>query len=449
MKVTTEKLPRSLVALDIELDSDQVEKGIERAARRLSQKYNIPGFRKGKAPRFIVENYFGRAALLEEATDDLINKAFQAALDQEKIALIGKADLEAVNFSAEPYSFRVTVPVAPTVSIGDYRALRSPLAIEEVSDEDVEMAMRTRRDKHAVLRELDEPRPAREGDEMTAELEVYLDGQPFEPRAEGEPLQPATLILEPGRLVPGLYEGLVGAEAGQAVEVPAQMPADHANEQLRGREVTFVGKVLGIKERIPADWDELPTLEEFEGTLEELREKTRAELAESAKNVAERSAADEFTRQLIEQSEFDIPDALVEREADAMLQQEEQQFTRYGVKPEQIYEYRGQRREDLLEQNKPEAERRIRVSLALQELIRQEGITISDDEVQAEVDRTVVTYAEERQESIRSLLNTSLRSAIADTVLDKKLRAHLLLLGAGQAPSQQEQPADAAAAPEA
>src|SRR5690606_3306169 len=110
VKVTTEKLPKSLLALDIELDSDQVEKGLDRAARKLSQKVNVPGFRKGKAPRFILENYFGRPALIEEATDDLVNKAFREALEQEKIEPVGPASLDgAPNFDVEPYTFRVLV----------------------------------------------------------------------------------------------------------------------------------------------------------------------------------------------------------------------------------------------------------------------------------------------------------------------------------------------------
>src|SRR3712207_9279305 len=113
VKVTTEKLPKSLLALDIELDRSQVEKGLDRAARRISQRVQIPGFRKGKAPRFIVENYYGRAALLEEASDDLINTSFREALESEQIDPVGKANLENVEFSAEPYHFRVTVPVQP------------------------------------------------------------------------------------------------------------------------------------------------------------------------------------------------------------------------------------------------------------------------------------------------------------------------------------------------
>lgn len=435
MKVTTEKLPRSLIALDVELDHEQVEKGLERAARRISQKYNIPGFRKGKAPRFIVENYFGRPMLLEEATDDLINKAFQEALKQEGIDPIGKADLENVNLDQEPFSFRVTVPVAPSVTIADYRSIRAAAAPDAVTDETVERAMEARRDKHAVLKELEEPRPAQQGDELSVELEAIVDGEPLETRPEGQPPEPSTMVLEQNRLADGLFEALVGAEIDRTIQVTSLMNEEHANEKLRGKEVTFIVKVLGIKERLLPDWEELPTLEEFEGDLDALREKTRTELIESAKNIAERDSMNGYLRELLDQSSFDIPDALIQREADQILQQQEQEYARYGVKPEQVYAYRGQKREDLVAEMLPQAEERIKTTLALQEIIRSEGMTVDESEIAAELEEQVAMYDEEQRDRIRTLLSSGeFRSMISSTALDKKLRAYLLELANSGAP---------------
>src|SRR3954464_6472654 len=210
VKVTTEKLPKSLLALDIELDREQVEKGLDRAARRLSQKVNIPGFRKGKAPRFIVENYYGRPALVDEAHEDLINKAFKEALDQEKIAPVGQANLENVDFNEAPFHFRVTVPVAPTTTLPDYRTIRVPFEPTEITDALVAEALDQRRERHVVLREPEEPRPAQQGDQLTVQIESFLDGEPLEERQEGAPIPESNVVLEPGRLIAGLYEGLIG-----------------------------------------------------------------------------------------------------------------------------------------------------------------------------------------------------------------------------------------------
>ena len=165
MKVTTERLPKSLIALDIELDQQQVNKGLERAARKLSQQYTIPGFRPGKAPRFIVENYLGRARIMEEASDDLINKAFQDALKQENISPVGKPNLE--NVEDEPFRFRVTVPVEPIVEIPDYRAYEVAYELEPVADDTVAKLLDAQREQHVVLQELEEMRPAQEGDMVT------------------------------------------------------------------------------------------------------------------------------------------------------------------------------------------------------------------------------------------------------------------------------------------
>lgn len=434
MKITTEKLPRSLLALEIELDRDRVEKGLDRAARRLSQKVNIPGFRKGKAPRFIVENYFGRAALIEEAYEDLINKAFKEALEQEGITPVGRASLEEAHFEGEPFRFRVTVPVAPTVTLPDYRAIRAPLEVPEVTDEMLDQAMESRRERHVVLREPEEPRPARQGDQLTVQIESFVDGEPLEERAEGAEVPESTLVLEPGRLVPGLYEGLIGMVPNETRAIIVQMPEDHANERVRGKEVTFQVKLLRLQERLLPEWDELPVLEEFEGNLEELREKTRAELADDLRETAERETLDVYLRQLIAQTEFDIPDALIEQEADQLLHQQEREFARYGITLEQMLQYRGKTHDEAVAELKPQAEERLKTTLALREIVRKEGVSIADREIDEEVARMVASYEEEQRERARALLSNQLRSTVAGTVLDKKLRERLIAIATGNAP---------------
>jgi trigger factor len=448
VKVTTEKLPKSLLAVDIELDQAQVEKGLDRAARRLSQKYNIPGFRKGKAPRFIVENYFGRPALIDEAYEDLVNAAFKQALDQEKITPIGRANLENVHFDEAPFHFRVTVPVDPTITLPDYRSIRVPYEPGDVTDEMVEQAMEARRERHVVLREPEEPRPAQQGDQLTAHVESFLDGEPLEERAEGASIPESTLVLEPDRLVPGLYEGLIGIAPGETREVAVHMPEDHANENVRDKDVTFKVAANRIQERLLPEWDELPVLEEFEGTLDELRAKTREELAESARNAKERETIDAFIKQVVEQTEYDVPDALIEQEADEMLHQRGHEFERYGITLEQMLQYRGQTHDEAVEELKPEAEERLKTTLALREIVRAEGLAASDSEVSEEVDRIVGTYEEDQRERAHQLLLTpQFRPTVASAVIDKKLRERLFQIATGTAPA--PEPSAEPEAPEA
>ena len=442
MKVTTEKLPKSLLALDIELDQAQVEKGLDRAARRLSQKYTIPGFRKGKAPRFIIENYFGRPALIEEAYEDLVNNAFKQALDQEQIVPVGKANLEETHFEEAPFRFRVTVPVEPTITLSDYRSIHVPYEPREVTDEMVEEALEARRERHVVLREPEEPRPAKQGDQLTAKVESFLDGEPLDERAEGAEVPDSTLILEPARLVPGLYDGLIGVEVGETRKVPVHMPADHANENVRDKDVTFEVSVSRIQERLLPDWEELPTLEEFEGTLDELRAKTREELVEGTRNQQERDTIDAYIKQLVEQTEYDIPDALIEQEADEMLHQRGHEWERYGITLDQMLQYRGQTHDEAVAELKPEGEARLKSTLALREIVRAEGLAASDEEVAAEVERIVETYEEDQRERAKQLLlTTQFRPTVASTVIDKKLRDRLFQIATGTAPAPESAPA--------
>jgi trigger factor len=461
VKITTEKLPKSLLALQIELDKERLERGLDQAARRLSQKYPIHGFRPGKAPRFMIERTFGREALIEEASEDLINKAFRDAIKQEQIEPVGQASLQGID-SPDPFTFTVHVPVQPTVDVGDYRAISFPLEVDDVSDEQVGRAMDVVRDRHVVLKELDEPRPAQEGDQLKVKLDTIVEGESIdEPPDDGEPKE-QTMDLVKGRLVDELYEGLIGMSVGESKEIVAAMPEDHGNEQVRGKEVTFKVEVTGIQERMLPDWEELPTLEGFEGTLDELRTKTRADLETAAKNTAERKTIDAYIEQLVEQTSYDIPDVMVHELAHNMLHDQERQFSRYGISLEQMLQFRGQTHEEAIEALVPDAERQTKVTLALREVVRQEGLDISQNEVQAEVGRMLLDYDEGERENVAQILQSQLISSVANSVLDRKLRERLIAIATGSAPDRAEQtpaeslaespaaeaPADAEAAPE-
>ncbi|NJM05389.1 trigger factor [Candidatus Gracilibacteria bacterium] len=433
MKVTTEKLPKSLLAVEIELDKAQLEKGLDRAARRLSQKVNVPGFRKGKAPRFIIENYFGRDALMEEASEDLINNSFKAALEQEGIDPIGPASLDHV-ISSDPFTFRVNVPVAPTITLPAYRAIRVERAIEPVTDEMLSRSLDALRDKHVVLKELDEPRPAQQGDQLTVRLESIVDGEPLEERQEGEEVAENPLVLEPGRVVDELYQGLLGANVGDKLEIAATMPEDHQSEQVRGKQVTFKVDVTGMQERMLPEWEDLPSLEAFEGSIDELREKTFKELEDAARQVAERDTLDSYLEQLVAQTEYDLPDVLIENQASDMLHEQSAQFERYGITLEQMLQYRGKTPDEAVAELLPDAERQLKTTLALQNLVRSESLVISEDEIDNEVARMVLDYAEDERGNVGQMLASQYRGSVASVVLDRKLRERLLAIARGAAP---------------
>ncbi|MCS6883510.1 MAG: trigger factor [Oscillochloridaceae bacterium] len=434
MKITTEKLPRSLIALQIELDKDRLERGLDQAARRLSQKYPVHGFRPGKVPRFIIERTFGRQMLIEEASEDLINKAFREALKQENIEPVGPPSLKEIS-SSDPFIFTVHVPVAPTVDVGDYRAIRVPLEIEPIAEETVDRAMEMIRERHKVLKELDSPRPVQEGDEIRVRLDTIIDGAPLVERAEGEAAPEETLDVVRGRLVEELYAGLLGMNVGETKEITARLPDDHPNERVRGKEVTFKVEILQIQERLLPDWEELPTLENFDGTLEELRARTRAELEETARTQAEQKVLNAYLEHLVAQTSFDIPEVMIRDQAEEMLEREGRQYARYGVTLEQVLEYRGQTRDQAVEALLPQAERQLQLNLAAREVLHREGLVVSDAEIESEIERMALEYAEDQRENVAKLMRSSLQREIAGLVLDRKLRERLVAIATGTAPA--------------
>lgn len=438
MKVTTEKLPKSLISLQIEIDRDQFERGLDQAARRLSQKFPIHGFRPGKAPRFIIERTFGRAALIEEATEDLINNAYKKAIQQEQIEVIGPPALERID-SLEPFIFTVKVPVPPTVTLADYRSIRVPLNVEPVTDQMVELELERMREEHVILQELDEPRPAQQGDRLRVLLSTKVEGDEDKAetgdRSEAESEAAGSeeqLDLEPNRLVDELYQGLIGMNVGEKKEIVATMPDDHAEESIRGKKVTFKVEVLGIQRRIVPAWEELPGLVNFTGTLDELKAKVRADLEEAERRRAEQALLNAYLEQLVEQTTFDIPDVMIRDLAHSMLHDQEQQYARYGITLEQVLQYRGITHDQAVDELLPEAERQTKVTLALSEVIKQEGLTVTDDEIAAEIERILADYEEERRPQLKEMLNTQLRSSVANVVLDKKLRARLAEIARGE-----------------
>lgn len=431
MKITTEKLPRSMLALDIELDPAQVEKGLDRAARRLSEKYTVPGFRKGKAPRFIIENYFGRAALMEEAREDLINRAFKQAIQQEQIKPFGPANLESVD-PTDAFRFRVTVPMPPSVTLPDYRAMRLEPDIPAVTDEMVQQGLNARRDRHVVLQELDEPRPAQEGDQLTVKMKMRLaNDDPAAPLDEDEPTE-TTLVLEPGQAIEEFYAGLTGASVGETREVTARLPETYPDEQLRGQEAIFTIEVVGMQQRLLPEWDEVPLLEEVGATLDDLRADTRQVLETNARIEAETSLVDAFVRQIVAETSYDIPDILVQDTAEGLLKSHLSQYEQYGITPEQVLEYSGRTREDALAALQPSAEEHVKTNLMLQEVIEREALDISDAELQGEAARALqLAGPRERQALNEQGAAQQFLSNVANTVLNRKLRERLLAIATG------------------
>ncbi|MFZ9857452.1 MAG: trigger factor [Roseiflexaceae bacterium] len=426
MKVTSERLPRSIMQLTIELEETMVEKELDRAARSLSQKVRVPGFRPGKAPRAILERFYGRPALVEEATDGIINAGFRKALEQEGVEPIAQANVIDVQFATTPYTFVVHVPVEPITKIPDYSGIKVPFNVPAVTDEVLQRALDDLREKHVVLREPEEPRAAQQGDLVTAEVDVRKDDVSINGRIDGQPAPSTDLILEPGRLIPGLMESVIGMNIDDQKNIDATMPDDYSDEDLRGATVVFDVTVRRIQDRILPEWDELPTLEESEGSLADLKHKTSDDLAKNARQNAENRVVNEFIDALVAGAEFDYSDIMIEQEADRLLQSQESEYVRYGTTAEAVYKQMGRDRSEFVQQMLPQGEERLKRNLVMREFITAEGITIGDEDIDAEIEEMVNVYPAEQHEMMKSILRGQLLTTVANGALDKKVRARII-----------------------
>ncbi len=427
MKYTVERLPESRVAVDVELEPELVEKALNRAARRIAQKVRIPGFRPGKAPRYIVEGRFGRGALYKEIGDELIHEAYREILTQEKIRPVSEAELE--RMTLEPFTFRLIVPVWPTVSLGDYRSLRFPLEIQEVADEEVQAVLEQMQKEQTIWKPPAPLRPAREGDRLTLDLVVRVDGQDLEPRGEME------FALGEEDLPQALREHLPGMEVGQTVEVPVTLPEGFGEHS--GKAAAYVVTVQAIKEpEVPPLNDDFARSFGEAETLEELRERIRGWLEEQALQKARGKVAEQMVTAIVEGAEVDMPAVLIEGEAEATIQEMDQVVERLQLTREKLLKARGKTEEEYRQGLWEAAASRVRRAFVLQEWLQAEGLAVEEDEVTAEIERLLAEALDpdhpEREAELREAVAwPAVRENVWADLLGRKIEERLVAIATG------------------
>lgn len=430
MKYTIERLPESRVAIDVELDPEQVEEALDRAARRIANRVRIPGFRPGKAPRYIVEARYGRAALYEEIGDELIQQAYQEILDrdQDEIDPIGQASLE--HFHFDPFSFRLVVPTRPTVVLGDYRGLRFSEEPEPVTEEDVEEALSRLQAEQTIWQAPDPLRPAQLGDRLVVDLVGRVDGREIERQAGVE------VELGGKDVLPQFSEGLIGAEAGQEVEFTVTLPDDLEDETLAGRPAEYAVVVHAIKEaEVPALDDGFARSFGQEDTLAEMRERVHQEMGERARQQGRERVLNEMIRALVDGAEIDMPQVLVDREIEALFQAQKQQLEAQQMSMELYLELVGKSEETYREELRDVARRQLARSFALGEFVQAEALTVQEEDVEEEVERRIEEQVgaeapPERAEALRQEL-LDRKGELQGEILSERLKDRLLAIARG------------------
>lgn len=404
MPVTLERLGSHRVALEVTVPREDVEAGLERAYRRLVRRVTIPGFRRGRAPRAIFERYVGRAALWDEALDDLVREAYEKAVREAGLAPIDQPRLEVRPIPEdETLSFRAEVEVKPEVALGDYRSLRVPVEPAEVTPDDVARVIEEVREAQAELAPVEEARELLAGDFAVVDCTVTGEGGEELPgAARGYVFQ-----VGAGEVLPEIDEAVVGMRVDETREIPVAFPEDHPVDAVKGRRATVSVTLREIKtKRLPPIDDELARAVGEYATLEEMQEDVRNRLAQAARRRAWREATAKALAQLVEAAEVDVPEVLVERRLPSPE----------GGEAGPAEEGREADRAELRRQ----AERAVAEELVLEALAKAEGLEVSEDELRREVERVAQSFGPERAAEVR-------RAIARDPVTLLRLREDVLL----------------------
>ena len=425
MRVSAERIPESQVVLQIEIEPDQMERALDKAYRRLVQRAEIPGFRKGKAPRDMVERHLGRERLVHEALDTLIPEAYNKALDEQEIEAIDQPRLDIVQ--EEPLVFTATVPVRPTVRLGDYNGLRVKRPSVVVAQEDVDSAVEELRHRYALHEPVE--RPVQMGDLVRADVRGHIDGREVfaDDDFEFTPRDGVTILL------PGFSEGVIGAEKGAPKEVAVTTPP--GSQPLSGKSGAFTVVVKEVKEeKLPALDDEFARQvgEGFAG-LQALRQQLEGRIRERLDAEAEEMYRGEALTALVAQvKELEYPPVLLEREIDRLLRDEARAV---GHDVDHYVEQLNKPVQEIRDALRPAAEERVRRSLTLTALAEAEQIMVEPAEVDGEIEKIVNSSGAQAPQMRQLFQSPGGREAIERSILTRKTSDRLVEIVSGPRPA--------------
>lgn len=427
MKVTNEKMENSQAFLTIEMESDEVEEALKKSYHHLVGRVDIPGFRKGKAPRAILERYVGRERLLQDALDELVPEAYEKAIKEQGIEAIAQPQIEIVQ--TEPVLFKATVPLEPTVKLGDYHSIRLTPEIAKVEEEDVDAAIEQLRHQHATWEPVE--RPVDFSDLLVLEIESSVDGEPFISQKEAQ----YQVLHGSSFPVPGFAEQLSGMKLGEKKEFSLQLPSDYARSELAGKEAQFKVEVIEVKqERLPELNDEFAKTvnPDFE-TLTSLRERVSTNLRLNAEEKARTDYEGQLVEAVTEITQVEFPPVLVEMEITQLLKE---QVRRWQMADKDLDEYLrsiNKTEEELREELRSLATKRVTQSLVLGKIAEEEKIEVNSSEVDAEIENMTkgADNADDREELQKFLNTPQSRGSIERLLLTRKTVERLVEVAKG------------------
>ncbi len=412
--ISCEKLEKSMVELQFSIDAETFKAAVNNAFKREGKKYAIPGFRKGKAPRHMIEKMYGSDIFHYDAVNDLFPEAYEAAVKEAKIDVVGRPDPEVVSMSeADGVVLKVKVAVKPEVELGEYAGLTVTKEAKNVNEADVDAEVKRMQDRNGRL--LTREGAAENGDTVDIDFEGFVDGKAF----EGGKAEHYSLVLGSGSFIPGFEDQVVGHSAGEEFDVNVKFPEEYGAAELAGKDATFKIKLHEVKyKELPAlDDDFAKDVSEYD-TLDELKDSIRNNIKTNLDKQAEQKVENDLMDQVITNMKADIPDAMVDSRIDELVQDFEYRISQQGLKLADYLKYMGMNIEQFRAQFKEQADKQVKMRLAMEAIVAKEGITASDEEFEEEVKRIADAYKMEA-DKVKGIVDAA--AVKADLAINKAI----------------------------
>ena len=417
MSLQVEKLENNMAKLTIEVPAEELEKAIEGAYRKNRGRISIPGFRKGKAPRKMIEQIYGKEVFYEDAANALIPDAYEKAYDECGEEIVSSPQIDVVQLEAgKPFIFTAEVALKPEVTLGQYKGVKVDKADLEVTEEEVTAEIDKERDKNSRTVDVTD-RAVKDGDIATIDFEGFMDGVAF----EGGKGSDYPLTIGSHAFIPGFEEELIGAQIGVETEVNVTFPEDYQAEELAGKPAVFKCTVKRLQEkRLPErDEDFVGEVSEESDTVEEYREEIRKKLEKRKTDEAKAVKEDAVVDAIIADAKMDIPEAMIETQQRQMVQDYAQRMQSQGISMEQYMQFTGMTGEMLLEQVKPQVMKKIQSRLVLEAVAAAEGIQVTEEEIAEELKTMGEAYQME-PEKVEELLGENGREQVKGDIRVRK-----------------------------
>ncbi|MCI6870720.1 MAG: trigger factor [Selenomonadales bacterium] len=429
MNVTAEKKDQQVV-LEVTVPAEDLAKAYDKAAKKVAQKVNIPGFRKGKAPLKVLERAVGKDYILQEAGEAIISETLPKALEEQNIDIVARPEIEDMKLElGQDVVYKAAVTPKPEVELGEYKGIQIEKFSTEVSDEDVQQQLVSMLDRQADMVEAEEGAAVENGNFITLDFKGTVDGVAF----QGGESKDYPLEVGSNSFIPGFEEQLVGMKVGEEKDVNVTFPEEYHSEELKGKAAVFACKVNSIKKKVlPALDDEFAKKASTFQTLDELKADLRQKLEKSAASRAESNKREAALAKVCENAKVDIPAVMIENRVESMIQQMALNLESQGMKLEQYLQYAGMDITKLRENYKASAENNVKLDLVLEAVAKAEGVKVEAEDLDKEIEAMAVSYGATpaqvkkiiaEQGRLLDLTNTVLRRKTAQMLVEAAVEA--------------------------